>query len=56
MEEKIHKIEFHQEFRVCPHCGYEDGFHTMLKQEGDETLWLFICPSCHKIYDVGQRI
>ncbi len=44
------------EFKVCPSCGYEDGFHTMLKKEEDVTKWLFICPACHNVFDVGHTL
>jgi len=44
------------EFRICPDCGYADGFHTMLKKESDKMKWLFICPACHKVFDIGAMI
>jgi uncharacterized Zn finger protein len=44
------------EFKICPSCGYEDGFHTMLKKEGNVMRWLFICPSCQNIFDIGQTL
>jgi hypothetical protein len=28
----------------------------MLKQEKDHIKWLFICPSCHEIFDIGHRL
>lgn len=56
MNGKIHKIEFKDEFRVCPICGYKDGFHTMLQQDDDTIKWLFICPSCHEVFDIGQTV
>lgn len=56
MPDKVHKIKFEDEFRTCPQCGYRDGFHTMLERDGDGVKWLFICPSCHAIFDVGYRV
>lgn len=56
MEEKIHSVEFEEEFRVCPECGYSDGFHTILRKGKDSVKWLFICPACHKIFDIGCKI
>lgn len=56
MENKIKTVSFDSEFRICPDCGYTDGFHTMLKQEGATLKWLFICPSCHQIFDIGKTI
>ncbi len=41
-----------KEFRICPGCGYERGFHVYLMQhqEGETRLGL-ICPSCGASYD-----
>jgi hypothetical protein len=25
----------------------------MFKNDGDKTRWLFICPSCHSVFDIG---
>ena len=54
MEDLIHKIPLTEEFRVCPLCSYQDGFHSMLKRTGEEVHWLFICPSCRAVFDVGR--
>lgn len=51
MAEKIHTYEFVDEIRVCPLCGYKDGFHTMFKRNGNNVQWLLICSSCHEIFD-----
>lgn len=56
MAEKVISIAIQDEFRICPQCGYKDGFHTMLKKDGDHLKWFFICPSCHQIYDIGYQI
>lgn len=56
MEEHVTKVPFDKEFRICPSCGYPDGFHTMLKKEGKSIKWLFICPNCHKIFDIGCTV
>lgn len=56
MTDKIIQVEMENEFKVCPSCGYEDGFHSMLKKEDNSTRWLFICPSCHNIFDIGQTL
>jgi len=53
MKEKVHRHEFIEEIRVCPICGYEDGFHNMFKRDGKRIRWLFICSSCHEIFDFG---
>ncbi|HBH60229.1 MAG TPA: hypothetical protein DDX85_00490 [Nitrospiraceae bacterium] len=44
------------EFKVCPSCGYKDGFHSMFKKVDGITRWLFICPSCHSIFDIGYTV
>ncbi len=56
MEDKVHVVKFEEEFKVCLECGYKDGFHTMLKKEKDKIKWLFICPSCHEIFDIGYAV
>ena len=58
MTEKVHTIVLEDEFRTCPMCGYQDGFHTMLQRDkiSDSVRWLFICPSCHEIFDIGQTV
>jgi hypothetical protein len=53
---KIINVTLEDDFKVCPTCGYEDGFHTMLKKEEDATRWLFICPSCHNVFDIGHTL
>jgi len=46
-------------FKVCPSCGYQDGFHAMFDRiessEQGECRWLLICPSCHRVFDIGLR-
>ena len=54
MEHRIHPVKVEDEFKICPLCGYEDGFHSMLQSEGEEMKWLFICPSCHQVFDIGH--
>ncbi len=57
MEQKnIHTIHIDKEFKVCPSCGYGDGFHTMFSKEESGMKWLFICPSCHEIFDIGLSV
>jgi transposase-like protein len=56
MDREIKKIEFKDEFKVCPECGYKDGFHSIFKKEGGTTHWLFICPSCHSVFDIGFTV
>ncbi|WP_022664914.1 hypothetical protein [Desulfospira joergensenii] len=56
MEVQINSLEMGEEFKICPSCGYKDGFHSMLKKEGGKVKWMFICPSCHEVFDIGYRI
>lgn len=57
MESEIIKIKIENEFRVCPKCGYEDGFHSMFERAGEnkELDWKLICPNCHKIFDIELK-
>jgi hypothetical protein len=56
MDYEIKDIKMEGEFKVCPSCEYKDGFHSMFKKVGDVTKWLFICPSCHEVFDIGYTI
>ncbi len=57
MDYKVNKAEMDgDEFKVCPVCGYTDGFHSMFRKDGDETKWFFICPSCHNVFDIGFTV
>jgi uncharacterized protein with PIN domain len=54
--QEIKKIKLGEEFRICPQCGYELGFHSsFLREEGDFKI-VFICPECGARYDVGWNI
>ena len=52
----IHKVALDDEFKNCPLCNYKDGFHSMLRRDKEEIRWLFICPSCHEVFDIGQTL
>ena len=56
MSYKIITIPLEDEFKICPTCGYEDGFHSMFKKDGNVTKWLFIYPSCHNVFDIGRTV
>lgn len=53
---EVKTVEAGDEFRICPSCGYKDGFHSMFRKEGGKTKWLFICPSCHSVFDIGYTV
>jgi hypothetical protein len=56
VSEEIKKIDLDEEFRVCPQCGYELGFHnSFLRSEKGHRI-ILICPDCGARYDVGWRI
>ncbi len=56
MDYKVQNVTVEDEFKVCPSCGYKDGFHSMLKFEQGGYKWLFICPSCSVVYDIDYTI
>ena len=51
------KMPMGPQFRDCPYCGHEDGFHSMFRREGpgNELSWMLICPCCHRIFDIGLK-
>ncbi len=51
MHYDIQSIQIEEEFKICPTCGYRDGFHSMLKKEHLEIKIYFICPGCHDVFD-----
>lgn len=55
MEYEVKKVRMDREFKICPECGYKDGFHSMFKKDDEITRWLFICPSCHSVFDIGLK-
>lgn len=56
MEQDITRVEIEEEFKICPACGYKDGFHTMLQRKKGVMKWLFICPACHQVFDAGMTV
>jgi uncharacterized protein with PIN domain len=61
----LHKID--EEFRVCPACGYDYGFHSSfirvnasknspVKSTREVYQVILICPECGARYDVGWRV
>ena len=56
MDYEIIEVKMEDEFKICPSCGYKDGFHSMFKKEQGLTRWLFICPSCHSVFDIGRTL
>lgn len=57
MDYRVRPIEMKDEFKNCPDCGYRQGFHSMFSRKTDETIkWLFICPACHAVFDLGFTV
>ena len=58
MAEEVNIVKVDAVFKVCPNCGYEDAFHSMFERIGDSNdfYWRLICPSCHKVYDIGLKV
>ncbi|HEX3000792.1 MAG TPA: hypothetical protein VHN82_00235 [Methanoregula sp.] len=63
----ITMVKAGSEFRVCPSCGYERGFHTSflgtnadkdnpVKSTREVYRIILICPECGARYDVGWRV
>jgi uncharacterized protein YbaR (Trm112 family) len=42
-----------EEFRVCPECGYQLGFHVFFRKAEARTQIGLICPQCGSSYDIG---
>lgn len=56
MNYQVNRVQLSGEFKVCPSCNYQDGFHSMFKEDGAATKWLFICPNCHSVFDLGFTV
>jgi transcription elongation factor Elf1 len=54
--ENIKRIELSDEFRICPSCGYELGFHNSFLKKDSFYQVILICPSCGARYDVGLKV
>ena len=65
---EIKNIKIDDEFRVCPECGYEFGFHTTflklnagenppaIKSTREVYRVILLCPECGARYDIGWRV
>jgi hypothetical protein len=44
------------EFRECPSCSYQRGFHVYFREpEGGGVVVGLICPNCGQSYDLAWR-
>ncbi len=64
---EIQNIKIEDEFRICPACRYELGFHTSflklhagkdspVKSTREVYQVILLCPECGARYDVGWRV
>ena len=61
MDETIKEIvavEVKNEFRICPTCSYERGFHITLIPEGNgrSLRMILLCPNCGARFDIGKTV
>ncbi len=56
VSEDIKKAALGEEFRVCPACNYELGFHSSFQRSEEGYKIILICPNCGARYDVGWRL
>lgn len=58
VSDKVEAVRMEGEFRVCPACGYERGFHVSLVAPADASrvVLVLICPNCGARYDVGKQL
>jgi len=51
-------VQVNEEFRTCPECGYQNGFHVAFQREGQGAAVAvrLVCPSCSVAFDLGLRI
>ena len=58
MAAEINHIKVEKDFKICPVCGYELGFHSVFERVDDsnELTWTLICPSCKNTFDIGLKV
>jgi uncharacterized Zn finger protein len=56
VSEEIKKVELGEEFRICPSCSYELGFHSSFLRSEEGYRIVLICPNCGARYDVDWRM
>jgi hypothetical protein len=56
VSEEIKKIKLEDEFRICPQCGYELGFHSSFLRVEKGYMIVLICPDYGARYDVGWKM
>jgi hypothetical protein len=58
MKEEVTTTKVENVFKVCPNCGYKNGFHAMFEKMSDNASfsWKLICPNCEKVFDIGLSV
>ena len=58
VSENIEAVETNEEFRICPACGYQRGFHVSFMPNGSDKpeRLVPICPSCGGRYEIGNLL
>jgi transcription elongation factor Elf1 len=58
VSEKIKDVKLEKEFRVCPSCGYEMGFHiSFLRNKNTKDYKIVVlCPNCGARFDIGWEL
>jgi hypothetical protein len=57
--DKVREVAVADEFRVCPGCEYQRGFHVSFVKPGKKTDALslvLICPGCGSRFDIAKSI
>jgi hypothetical protein len=36
MDYEVKDVKVEDEFKICPSCGYKDGFHSMFKKKKED--------------------
>jgi len=50
-------LEELEELKVCPVCGYTDGFHLMFQRIGRGVFKVgLICPNCHQAFQLDWQV
>lgn len=58
MKDEVTTLKVEKVFKVCPNCGYKNGFHAMFERigNGESFSWKLICPNCEKVFDIGLKV
>jgi transcription elongation factor Elf1 len=57
VSKEISPISMGEEFRICPACGHNRGFHVSFIRLGDNAYRIvLICPECGARYGIDWNI